>query len=52
MRLTLPVKMLFMEITLGVKVTINIETTKKPCFGYCCRFLNCALTLRRRNTNI
>ena len=39
MRLILPVKMLLMEITLGVKVTMNIRTTKKPCFGYCCRFL-------------
>ena len=52
MRLTLSVKKLLMEITLGVKVTMNIRTTKKPRFGYYCRYLNCALTLRRRNTNI
>ena len=52
MRLTLPVKMLLMEITLGVKVTNNIQTTKKPYFGYYCKFLTCAVTLRPRNTYI
>ena len=36
-RLRLLVKVLFMDIILNVKVTVNIATTKNPCFGYFCR---------------
>ena len=50
MRLRLLLKMLLMEINLGVKVTINITITKKPCFDYIWRFVTHALTLRPRNT--
>lgn len=46
------VKMFLMEIILEVKITMNIATTKKLCFGYLCRSLTCALTLTRRNTYV
>ena len=46
------VKMFLMEIILEVKITMNIATTKKLCFGYLCRILTRALTLTRRNTYV
>ena len=50
MKERLLVKMLLMEIILGPKVTMNQVATRKPCFGYLCRFVTRALTLRLRNT--
>ena len=38
-------KTLLMEIILGLKVTMNQVTTKKPCFGYFCRFATRALII-------
>ena len=40
------VKMLLMEIILGPKVTMNQFLRKNTCFGYFCRFVTHALTLR------
>ena len=45
-------KTLLMEIILGLKITMNQVTTKKPCFGYFCRFASRALTLRPRKMYI
>ena len=53
MRLRLLVKMLLMKVIFVVKVTINIKTQKKNVvFGYSCRFVSRALTIRLRNTYI
>ena len=41
-----------MEIILGVKVTVIIVKTKKPCFGYLSTFVTRPLALRVRNTYI
>ena len=52
MRLRLLVKMLLMETILGVKVIMNIVKMKKPFWGYFCRLVSRALTLRPRNPYI
>ena len=52
MKLRLLVKILVMEIILGVKVTVIIVKTKKPCFGYLSIFVTRPLALRVRNTYI
>ena len=41
-----------MEIILRLKVTMNQLKTKKLCFGYFCRFVTSALTLRPRKTYV
>ena len=41
-----------MEVIFVVQVTMNIETPKKRCFGYSCRSVTHALTIRLRNTFI
>ena len=41
-----------MDIILKLKVTMNQMKTKKLHFGYVCRFVTRALTLRPRNTYI
>ena len=51
-KVRLLVKTLLMEIILRLKVTMNQVKTKKLCFGYFCRFVTSALTLRPRNTYI
>ena len=51
-RLRLLVKMLLMEMPLGMKLTMNILKTKKPSFGYFFRYLPHALTLTPRNACI
>lgn len=50
MRLTILGKMLVMEFTLTVMVTMNIVARKKSCFGYFYNFVSRVLTLRPRNT--
>ena len=45
-------KTLLMEIILTLKATMNQVKAKKLCFGYFCRFVSRALTLRPRNTYI
>ena len=45
------VKTLLMEIILRLKVTMNQVKTKKLFWGYFCRFVTSALTLRPRNTH-
>ena len=52
MGLRLLMKMLLMEVIFVVKVTMNIETPKKRRFGYSCRSVSRALTIRLRNTFI
>ena len=44
--------MLLIEIILGVKVTMNIATLKRPCLWYFSRFVTRAITFRPPNTNI
>ena len=46
MKLRLLVKMILMEIILGLKVTMDQALAKRFCFGYTFRFLTHALTLR------
>ena len=41
-----------MEMILGLKATMDQVQVKRFCFGYFCRFLISALTLRSRNTYI
>ena len=41
-----------MEIILRFNVTMDKVKTKKLCFGYFCRFVTNALTLRMQNTYI
>ena len=41
-----------MKIILELKVTSNQVKTKKLCFGYFCRFVTAALTVRLQNTFI
>ena len=50
MRLRLLVKMIKVDIILGVKVTTNIAITKKLYFESFCRFVTHALTLIPRKT--
>ena len=51
-KVRLLVKTLLMEIILRLKVAMNQVKAKKLCFGYFCRFVTRALTLRPRNTYI
>ena len=46
------VKTLLMETTLRLQVSMNKVKTKELCFGYFCRFVTSALTIRQRNTYI
>ena len=52
MRQRLQVKTLLIATSLGVKLTMKIVTTKKPCFEQLCRFFNYPFTLRLLHTYI
>ena len=51
-KLKLLMKILLIEVILGSKLNMNQITTKKLCFGYFCRFVIRASTLRLRNMYI
>ena len=45
--------MLLMKIILGLKVSMNQVMTKKPCFGFFCRFVTRALSkYGKQNTQL